>query len=82
MKVNQLFHAAIHALAPGAPLKSFVEDDSAVGQKSLIHSCGYASSSAPQAAFASAALGHSHKVETVKTADVSSGTAGGNATSP
>src|SRR5256714_3547680 len=34
MKVNQLFHAAIHALAPGAPIESFVEDDSAIGQKS------------------------------------------------
>ncbi|HZB94968.1 MAG TPA: redoxin domain-containing protein, partial [Herpetosiphonaceae bacterium] len=32
MKVNQLFHAAIHALAPGAPIESFVEDDSALGQ--------------------------------------------------
>ena len=32
MKVNQLFHAAMHALAPGAPIESVVEDDSAVGQ--------------------------------------------------
>ena len=32
MKANQLFHAAIHALAPGAPIESFVKDDSAVGQ--------------------------------------------------
>src|SRR5947209_19812465 len=32
MKANQLLHAAIHALAPGAPIESFVEDDIAVGQ--------------------------------------------------
>ena len=32
MKANQLLHAAIHALAPGAPIESFVEDDSAVAQ--------------------------------------------------
>jgi hypothetical protein len=32
MKANQLFHAAIQALAPGAPIESFVKDDSAVGQ--------------------------------------------------
>src|SRR5881227_2339077 len=32
MNANQLFHAAIHALVPGAPIESVVEDDSAVGQ--------------------------------------------------
>jgi hypothetical protein len=32
MKANQLLQAAIHALAAGAPIESFMEDDSAVEQ--------------------------------------------------